>query len=152
MADPLFRQCLDAVQTVIQDLDLSGISDSDIRVQKLPWQRTQVEPGIFITPITEKLDPRAGTNARDDIGYGVQVVIVQKSNQSQTDNLTTELTWRQRIRRSFHNKRLSGVTEVNICYVEPGAVVLPSLFEEMYDVQSLIIRCMSRELRDTAAP
>lgn len=144
--DPIYYQCMDEVRDTILTLSLSGIADADVRVQKLPWRAQQVAPGIFITPTSESLNPREGTNERDDIGYPVQVVMIQASNRDQTSNFTRFLLLRQRIRWAFHNQPMV-VPEVHTCYVEPGAVILPTAFEGQFDVQSLIVRCLSREQR-----
>lgn len=144
--DAMFYQCLDEVRDTILTLSLTGIADADVRIQKLPWRAAQVEPGIFITPTSESLNSNDGTNERDDIGYPIQVVMIQKSNRDQTLNFQRFLLWRQRIRHAFHNQPLNLLT-VHTAVVEPGAVILPTAFEGQFDVQSLIIRCTSRETR-----
>lgn len=142
--DAVFKQCLDAVGAVIQGLVLTGISNTDVYVRKLPWNRNAVTPGIFITPKTETTIERA--NQTDDFGYGVQVTVVQKSNQNLTANLGAELLWRQQIRNAFIEQRLTAVEEVYSVTYEPGSVILPEGFAAMYDVQAMIFRCKTREL------
>lgn len=149
-SNAIWYDCLTAVKSTINSLSLTGLAAKDIRVQKVPWQRSQVMPGMFVTPVTETSNPKDGTNYRDDIGYGCQVVCVRLGNREMTANFNTHLYWRERVRKAFLNQRLAGVSESLWCSVQPGAVVLPSAFEDNYDVWSLIIRAICRETRGTA--
>jgi len=145
MPDAVFKQCLDATKTQIEGLTLSGVANADIVVQKLPWDRNVTKPGIFIYPVPETL--AQATNASDDVGYGVMVVMVQASNQNLTSNVNRLLTWRQQISRHFRFQRLTGVSEVFQCLVIPQPVFSPGDFLNQFDVSALLIRCMSRESR-----
>lgn len=145
MADAVFKQCLDAVTTQIKILSLSGVSNDSIVVQKLPWDRNVTKPGVFIYPVPETLVQ--ATNASDDVGYGVMVVMVQASNQNLTSNVSRLLTWRQQISRHFRFQRLTGVSEIFQCLIVPQLVFSPGDFLNQFDVSALLIRCMSRESR-----
>src|SRR5687767_14210717 len=46
----VFERCLNAIAARLQALSLSGIAASSIVVRKLPWNRNQVMPGLFVTP------------------------------------------------------------------------------------------------------
>ena len=145
MADAIFKQCLDATTTQIKSLSLSGVSNDNIVVKKLPWDRNVSKPGIFIHPVRETL--RQATNASDDVGYGIQVVMVQAANQDLTSNFNRILMWRQQISRHFRYQRLPGVSEVHQCIVIPQDVISPGAFANQFDVSVLLIRCMCDEPR-----
>jgi len=145
MADAIFKQCLDAVQSEIQGLSLSDVNNSNIVVRKLPWNRNVSKPGIFIYPIPETIFQ--STNASDDVGYGVMVILVQASNQNLTSNISRLLTWRRLISSHFRFQRLSGVSVVYQCLVDSQVVFSPGDFLKQFDVSAILVRCMARELR-----
>ena len=143
--DPIWGECLDAVQTVIQGLSMSGLESSDIVVRKLPWNREAITEGVFIHPVTERYG--RGTNARDDVEYGVMVTMIKSSNQNLTGNMDAFLLWRQQISAALRriDSQDFGVSEVYHHTVEPAAVYLPEAFAKNYDVGALLVRCFSRE-------
>lgn len=141
----LTKQCLDAVQTRI--LSLSLVSSSNVVVRKASWDRDVPKPGIIISPVREAMNPAAGTNERDDVGHGVQVVLVRSSNENLTLNLPTFTKWREQIRRAFHNQRLPGVSLVIRCSVEPGEPYQQNQFKQGVDASVLVVRCIAREPR-----
>lgn len=149
--DPVFEQCLDGVLARLQGMTFAGLNTANFTRRKLPWNRKltsgEAKPGAFITPAPERQDSRAGTNQRDDIGYGVAIVVVRVSNEDLTSNEGATLLWRQQINMAFRNQRLDGVTENYRCDVEPGSVFNSSLFGNGYDVFSMTIRCWCRETR-----
>lgn len=146
--ESVWERCLAAVAAKLQGLSLSGIAPSSIVVRKLPWNRNQIMPGLFVTPTQETLSP--ATNLRDDVGYGVQLTLVRASNQELTESLSTELSWREQISRAFRESALAGVDEVFTVRIEPGPIVDPASFAAQYDVQTLVVRCMAREIRGVA--
>jgi len=145
ITDSIFEQCLDAIQSEIRSLGLADISNDDIVVRKLPWNRDITEPGIIVYPIPEPT--LQATNETDDISYGAMVVMAQESNQDLESNMNRMLTWRESISKKFRFQPLSGVSEVHQCVVEPQAVFSLGDFQNQYDVGALLIRCISRESR-----
>ena len=146
MADVVFKQCLDAVQDGIRGLDLSGIK-SNVLLRKVPFDKDAKFPAVFVYPLPERINPTAGTNLRDQIEYGVGVTIARVSKNDLTEFFNTMLKWREQIRSKFIHQRLSGVTEVNTCRVEPGEVVLPAAIVKLHEVGFLVVRCMAWETR-----
>ena len=137
---------LTAVRTVIAALTFT-VSPEEIRVRKWPYDKSQGTdhwyPGITIHRAEE--NEFAGTNERDDIGYGVQVTMVVDNSADPTeDDVLAE--WRQTIRKAFIHQRLSGVSDVTTCLVQPGPVY--QKVPENYDVSSIIIRAIAREARE----
>lgn len=143
----VFRQCLDGVLARLQGMTFTGITSSNIEIRKLPWNRNNTKPGMFIVPVPERQDPTAGDNLRELIGYGIAVAVARTSNGALTDNLSAELLWRQQINKAFRNQKLDDVVENCKCDVEPGSVINASMFDKGYDVFSLTIRCWCHETR-----
>lgn len=145
----LFGKVLDAVATVIQGLDLDGVHDDEIRVRKHPDDDSRVYPGITVHPAVDWQHRREGTNERDDVGYGVQVTMVQATSQDVRRQIDRRLLWREKIRREFIHQRapLSSITEVYTCHIEAAPPFNRRDFRKDYDVDSLVIRVWTRETR-----
>lgn len=143
--ESVWERCLTAVAAKLQALSLAGIASSSIVVRKLPWNRNQIMPGLFVTPTQETLSP--ATNLRDDVGYGVQLTLVRPSNQDLSADLSTELAWREQVSRAFRESALADVDEVFTVRIEPGPIIDPASFAAQYDVQTLVVRCVAREAR-----
>lgn len=136
---------LEAVETVISGLDFT-VAPEEIAVRKWPYDKGRTSehwyPGITIHRGKEREFP--GTNERDDIGYAVDITMVVDNSADPTeDDIFAD--WRQKIRKAFIHQRLTGVSSVCTCLVEPGPVY--ANVPENYDVSSLTIRVLSREAR-----
>jgi hypothetical protein len=144
-----------AAQSRIRSLSLSGVADASVICRKLPLERafrddeTIALPCILVTPQRETMDPVAGSNVHDDVGYGVLVTLVAADNQEPTlaDGLDAHLLRRQRIAQAFRNQRLPGVDTVIGCRVEPADVVHASAWMANLLVCGLLLRFTSREPR-----
>lgn len=156
MSASYWEDCIDAVVTVLRALSLTGLTTStDVISVTTPRERDlaalSARGGVLVWPgPQEQIDsgPHGGTNASDDVGYGVSVGFVKPDNQTQSDtNRDPFLHWRQLARDAFHQKRLSGVSISLICYVEPGtAISVPSWLANRL-VGQLVVRCVLRETR-----
>lgn len=147
-------RCLTGVQSRIQTLSLTGITNANIVVKKLPLERLKEigaisYPAVLITPQRETMNPKEGTTARDDVGYGVIVTMLAADNQEPTlaENLPRNTLWRHRIAKAFRNQRLPGVAESLQCFVEPMDFIVPEAWGKNIYASALLIRCMTRELR-----
>jgi hypothetical protein len=138
-------RCLSAVREVIAGLALDGFTADQVKVQKFPWNTSGASEGIFVCmPVPETNKP--SSNLRNELGYPVQVVVCHASNNHLTSDIDKHTLWREQIRKAFDFQPLFGVPEVQYCQVEPGVVYDWTMFSQgMYDVQSLIVRCISRE-------
>lgn len=146
--DAVLEQCLEAVQSRIQGLALSGIANSSVVVQKVPSDKNIVRPAVLIGPVGgESIGLPNGSNIRDDIGYPVFVGIVAADNQDQEANRARNLLWRQKIRMAFHAQRLPGVSLVYTCGVETRDIVAPDWFASMRFLSAMVVRCFAREPR-----
>jgi len=137
--DAIHYQCCEAIQAFIQALSLTGISSSNVKIQKLPRNRDGMAVGCYITPLRESREPV--DTGRDEISYRIQLTLVQASDGDLTSNLAAELLWRQRITLGLSEKALSGVAEIHSVLVDPGPVVIPSAFLQQYDISTILLRC-----------
>jgi hypothetical protein len=152
MPNAILFDILNAVQTGIAGRGLTGISASNVLVQKAPGNRAsdlpaQQFPTIVIASCgSEGLDPAAGTTSRDDVVYRVLVAILAADNSDQQANFNQYLTWRQSIRQLFHDQPLAG-----LCFrvqVEPLEIVdRDAWFQRNVFASGLVLHCFSREPR-----
>ncbi|MGQ0637319.1 MAG: hypothetical protein ACT4QC_22150 [Planctomycetaceae bacterium] len=150
---PLLFEILDAIRADVQALDLPGLSAANVVVQKVAGDRAAdlpaaKHPCILIAPSgAESLDAAAGTNLRDDVVYPVRVTIVAPDSRNQEERLQQYLGWRETIRRSFHNQRLTA----SLCFtvrVQPLEIVDRSAWsDKSLFVSSLVLHCYAREPR-----
>ncbi len=151
MADSVYMNILEAVQSEIKTLLLSGIVDANVVLQKVPIERDSTLPGlpgILIAPVgTQNISPTGGTNVRDEIGYPAAVAVLQKGNQDQATNFDRFLNWQRLIRRHFIHQRLTGVTEVNKTTVEPKDAFDATAWFEHVDASATVYRFWTWESR-----
>src|SRR5688572_20631144 len=108
------EQCLEELCRVTQGLKLPIAADEQ-KVRRLAYVMTrgtdgrmtvvveQIPKGITWFPITET--ESAGTNEREDIGYGCGCAIALPADTSQFANVGKVLECRARIRRRFIHQR-----------------------------------------------
>lgn len=144
---------LEAIRADVQALGLPGLAAANVLVQKVPGDRpadlpAQKYPCILIAPVgAEELNPSAGTNLRDDVVYPVRITILADDCRDQEQQFNQYLGWRETLRRSFHNQRLTAA----LCFavhVEPLDVIDKSAWTgKGLFMSSLLLRCHSREPR-----
>lgn len=144
---------LNAVQSQIIGMSLTGMTDANVLRMKVPVNRAQdlprdnPYPCILIAPYGAE-EPVDGTNESDDIKYPVLIVILAADQNEQDFELDKYFTWREQIRQKFHYKRLTGCTTVYQGEVFPQAIVEASAwFTEAKFISSLLVKFTSRELR-----
>lgn len=147
MPNSVYSQALDAVVTQIRTLDL--VEDIEVQVRRFHRDETFRIKGITVSWGRER--EAEGTNERDDIGYPCIVTMVSGRAGGWVEDVTNTTDWRQKIRRLFINKKITGVSDTGtndiICTVQHLAPDLPRDFEEGYDVSQLIVWCWFRESR-----
>lgn len=150
---------LEAVQTRIRALSLSGLASASVLIRKVPLARdigsglTVALPAVLLSSVgSERLNPTEGTCERDDIGYPVHVAIIAADNQDVTANHDTYLEWRRRIIKAFRNQQItiSGSTNT-VCQVEPGQITMAEHWRNNLWASELTIRVTMRETRGTGA-
>ena len=143
---------LSAIKSAIEARGLVGVASANVVIQKVPGNRpadlpAQQFPAIVIAPYgAEELDPRAGTNARDDVVYPVMVAILAADDGDQELHLNQYLTWRQSIRQLFHDQPLS-----TLCFtvkVKPLDIIdREAWLKRNLFASGLVLQCFSREPR-----
>jgi len=153
MASSIHSTLLEAAQTAVQDLNLTGISDSNVVILQAPVDRAQwlpALPGIVIAPIGVETFG-AGTNASDDIGYPVAIVILAAANQDQTTSRDARLYWRELIVNQFIENRmpvsLTNATLFNQTIEGLPIVDAQAWFGSNLFVSGIVVRCHVRKAR-----
>jgi hypothetical protein len=153
MTSPILFDILSAVKTEAQGLRLPGLSPANIVVQKVSGDRAQDLPTaplpcLLIAPHgSEAADPLAGTNLRDDVVYPIRVTIIAADGGEQKFGFPQFLGWREKLRRSFHNQRLSAGSCFTV-HVQPLAIVdRAAWIERRLFVSAIVLNCFSREPR-----
>lgn len=150
----VYQQCLNELVTKTRGLKL-GFPDAEVRARRLEHKvesdgrvTIQVwERGITFFPMQEA--ESAGTNLREDIGYGCGCVIVLPADHGSADNLGKVLEARAKIRRKFIHQRMD-VTLSGGMYLTTKVQHLPinqPRDAHQYEASSLLIRCWIREPR-----
>lgn len=147
------QDILDAVDTALKaKLGTSSsatnkIADANFYKRKLPWDVGVSLPGLFMTPVPELEKP--ATNKSDDVGYGIQITIVQASNRDLTANADRLYYWREEAMDTFRSKRLAGAGDANIHLVdiETRPVIDPASFARQIDATAFVLRLWTRKAR-----
>lgn len=133
----LHMQLMECIQAVIVSLDLVGIPNGGVLIQKrLSDQEKYLlaspnnYPVILIAPETETINPNGGTNVEDDIGYPVVIAILDDDNQDQELNFDRDLLWREEIIRNLHNHRAAGIVAIRRLIVTPGPIIDPATWSK----------------------
>lgn len=145
----VWQRCLSAVQARIQALLLDGLDSANVVIAKLPSDQWSTLPAIMISPVDrETLEPTAGTNVRDDVGYPVQITILAADNQEPLADLDRHLGWREQIQRAFRYQRLDAVGEIITTICEPRTVIDPTAWlEQNLYLSAFVLRFVAREPR-----
>lgn len=148
MSTSLQIRCLEAVQSEIQGLALSGLPSAQVYAKKLPTDRDVTLPAVVCSlPGHAPEQLAGGLNQREDVGYPVLVTLIVAENQDLAINADadTHALWREKIVLHFHNQRLTGVSEVFTCKVEPRAIVdMDAFLNRNLLAGSLLVRCLAR--------
>lgn len=147
-AQSLYGDLLAAVRIKLISLGLAGIG-ANVLLKKFVYFRDGVNfPAAFVCPYNEQW-PDAGSNARDDSGYGISICLARTSNHAnelaQDDRL---LDWRETVRKAFRSQRIAGAgADHHTTKVEPGPVFDPASFGNQFDATFLTLRAWAREPR-----
>lgn len=150
-------QSLEAVHRILLDLKLRFIDREEIKVRKAPWTTHTIFKGITVWNVGNKY--AAGTNEREDVGYGCGVTMCITKSDDVTDKIDRLAFWEGIIRREFVNRmRLEIENMLKGC--SGGEVVVgehnpkPSRNHpeiDNYEHKSLVIWAWFREARGTTA-
>jgi hypothetical protein len=143
--DSVHYALLESVATIIRGMlgsSIIGPASDSVIVRKIPWagdfgsidpntmviagDKKHAWPAIIICPFDlETLDPLAGTNARDEIGYPVAVTFWRPNNTA--GSVASEagadpfLRWREAVERTFTHLRGVRSTAGQLGYLDVTA-------------------------------
>lgn len=146
------QNCLELIAETIKGLALDRLAPEEVVVCRKPWKdegngNVVIDRGIRIHKAPEA--EAAGTNERDDIGYGCFVTMIVPTDESQAENTDLVGAWRATIRREFLHARLDVSLDDGqyvTTKVSHGEIDVPKEAHR-YEVSTLLIRCWMREPR-----
>lgn len=155
MADSLWGQALEDVQSAIRGLALLGLQDEHVVVLHVPSDSKKYVPGlpaILITPFGSEDLPRSeGTMSRDQWQLPILVGILDAANQVNTlATLDARLLWRETIidHFVFNRDAFPSVTNMSDVYVDPQpAVDISAWFERQIFASAIVVRALIRKPR-----
>ncbi len=146
MTKAYLQSIMEAIQTTIQGLNLSGIDDASVVIREVPIRRDLALPAVVIAPQKTTCNPADGVLGFDDVLYGVTVRIFAADNQSQSNTATYTL-WLEQVAKAFRSRRLSGVPQVITCRVEPDETIPLIGWADNVFVGNQVIKVLCREPR-----
>ena len=145
-------QCLDQVRKIICNMGLPRIDREEVQVRKKPWNREVIYQGCTIWATKEIY--AAGTNERDDVGYGCVITFAAYDSQDMSSNLDQIPIWISAVRNKFNflgrlditlRKQCSfGIINVSDFNTKPPAQHPDA---GKYELESLLVRAWIREAR-----
>lgn len=154
-ADSVSSRCVDAIEARLAGLVMttdSGVSVPNATIYKqviLGPEGGISYPCILLTHEGGRETQERTTTGKDDIGYPINVFVVDRHGTDFKTKRKTWLKWRQQVFRALRNQRLAGVTECQIVKMEPDAVFDPKLPSYQQVILGFTARCVCRETRGT---
>ena len=155
--ETLQHQILYCVRDTIDRMSLPFLGDMEVEVRKLEWDGIFAHAGISIIPIKEV--EGSGTTEREQIGYGIMVVMNIGTSRGITENIDIITYWRRAIRGKFNKQRTcmreecDGVAEQGacpiICEIVHEAIEVPEQYKKNRDWGYLVLRFWFLETRTT---
>lgn len=145
----VWERCVSSVITLIQSLNLDGLTSDKIVKVWYPGAYRNIEPTppcIQVAPMGAETYPGQLTGT-DDVGYGVLVVLFAPTNRESQGKLSQVLLWRQKIQHAFRFQRLAGTPEIFWTECYPDVVANPGAFQDNLLASALMFRFLSRETR-----
>lgn len=149
MPDSIQKQCEDAIVTTISALSLTGVGTGEVVARRQPFVEGGHPPqrGITVFPVPPLRG--MGTNVREDVGYGVGVMVVMPEALSGEAERDVSPAILETIFDKFVEDRLSitltGATFLTVTW-EPGRLQVPKEFYA-YDISDAVFRCWVRRTR-----
>jgi hypothetical protein len=119
---------MDAVEDEIYTLANAGSLDGFAASTRTVIQEAKANlaiaafPAVLLTP-TSSESKYPGNNNRDDWGRPVLLSIYHEGTVNGTELVPKINLWRERFIRHFHRQRLTAVSEVYDCDVQPGSIL-----------------------------
>ena len=148
--DSVRLQCRDAIVARLKLLALTSIGN---RVIGRPYYDEQnLSFPVALVTFQETPDSyEQGTNERDDVGYPIQIFLLDTSGLGPDAPEDKYTLWRQQAERCFRNQALAAVSGIYTCRVEPAILFDKELGKYQRVVSAFTVRCISREARGFGA-
>lgn len=145
-AESKHKQIADAVAEGIVDLNLDGITETEVHVYWGADIEAGSLPAVFVCPIGTKTF-RPATNKSDYKGYPISIFLVDRIDVREQGKIDTALAQREAIETAFLHQRLESVG-VHNCELDSAPIIDPE-FLKRYSLlaQPIRLRCETREAR-----
>jgi hypothetical protein len=152
MPDSVQKQMEDQLVAIAVSLQLEWPQPAEIRARRLPWDTLGdgtlvVHGGLTIYPLPTI--EAAGTNQREDMGYGAGLAFIAAADHSTSMNRNRVHAAKEAVRRKIIHDRLTLVLDSGMYLqtkVSNGEVNVPKEGHQ-YEVSGLVVRCWVREPR-----
>lgn len=129
-----------AVVARFQGLNLKSVVATDgakipanrIYSKMMPGQTTVEYPCVMVTEEGEAETEITGTNARDDLGHPIHVMIYDNVDPNDDTRLPNYERWREQLQRSLRSQRLFQVPEHYQTILRNKIMIDPRTFSEWY--------------------
>lgn len=154
-ADPLASRCVDALEARLAGLTMTtaqGVTLPNATIYKRILVATDADiqyPCILLTHEGGRESQEGATTGKDDIGYPINVLVIDRHGGDFKTKRKTWLRWRQQVFRALRNQRLAGVTESLTVKMEPEVTFDPKLPAFQVVILGFVARCVCRETRGT---
>ena len=145
-------QMLEQVHKIICNLAMPRIDRSEIAIRRSPWTKNVIYQGCTVWAVPQIY--AAGTNEREDVGYGAAITFAAYDSQDASSNIDQIPIWIATSRSRFlYESRLditprSGCSFINLTIHSFDPRPPRNHPEsEKYEMQSLIVRAWVRESR-----
>lgn len=140
-AKSLWGQALIGLWQALLQVNVEGFPSSNAVIQKLSHNLKAIKPGLFVSPVPERLGGRG--NASDVWTFRNQVTYVVASN-GDIDTWTAIDAYLYARQRMFEEllptyAAILGSTLWHTLEIEPGAVYDPTAFERGFDGQAFVV-------------
>lgn len=143
IAEALVTELEGAVQN---DVDASiAMAANGVVIRQRP-QRLQDDrrSGVYIVPLNDTNTPI--TNIRDDVGYGLGIIVFNVNNRELTDSTDTLHAWVEACKVRLRRKQINSITpRVHKIDIEPRSVIDSGAFGSGFAVGSFLARCLVRQ-------
>lgn len=146
------KQLEDKLLQLIRGMQLDWPRSEEIRARRLPWDvkgdgTVVVHRGLTLYPLRRQY--AAGTNEREDVGYGVGIALIVPADSSSGDNRDRVPAVQEAIRRKIVEDRFSPTLEGGTYIQTKVAETDVNIPKEAhrYEASGLAVRCWMREPR-----
>lgn len=153
--DAMASRCVDALEARLAGLVMTtaqGVTLPTANIYKRILLATDGDiqyPCILLTHEHGRESQEGTTTGKDDIGYPINVYVIDRHGGDYKTKRKTWLKWRQQVFRALRNQRLAGIVESLTVKMEPDPVFDPKLPAYQVVILGFVARCICRETRGT---